>query len=53
MSKLDPLCFANGQEVHCVEVNEPHLFKVKYEALFAAIDLCLQLLYLLRFNSAA
>jgi hypothetical protein len=53
MPEFDPLCFANRKEVHRIKINEPYLLKVEYESLPAAIDLFLQFLHLLRFNSPA
>ena len=53
MPELNPPCFANRKEVHRVEVKKLHLFKIEYEFLSAAVDLCLQILHLLRLNSTA
>ena len=53
MPKLDSFRFANRQEVRRVQIDKAHLFEIQHEPLRVPINLCLQLLYLFRMNSAA
>ena len=53
MPELDSPGFADREEVRRVEIDEAHLLEVKRDFPCVSIDLCLQLLYLFEFHSAA